>query len=214
MSNRKGLAFGTVVAGAVLAVASAAVACTTFKGTAEVKNQNQTGNKGNTIAKGLNSGMNYCTGWPKDGPDGPANAQVDDSVVVTVSANTSADCNTSKLTEGTDRYQVNFVNYERQFIRGNFVDVPGFDVSATGAYTRRADCMTPNNSGVVNISGGFTFDVDSTGFGTGTYQIPRKTTNPNNNGDVRPNTATDASAICISDSGASTGNQVPLRIVL
>ncbi len=224
MLNRKGMAFGAMAAATVLSVASAAFACTAYKGTGKVENVDQTNNAGHTIAKGNGSGMGYCSGYPKDdmstGVARPANAQVGDSITVTVSANSSTDCNTTKLAAGTNLYRVMFVNYERQFVKGRYVDVPGFDKSTSGAYTLRADCMTPNNAGVVTISsqvsgdGGFTFDVDSTGYGTGTYTVPSITTNPNNGGAVRPNTATDASAICISDNGAYTGNQVPLRIVL
>lgn len=210
--KRKKLAFGTLAAGTVLAVASAAFACTTYRGTATVENADQVGNPGSTTAVGNNSGMGYCSGSPSDGAAGPANAQVGDTVVVTTRQ--SSGCNTAKLAAGVDKYQVNFVNYERQFSRGKYIDVPGFAVSSTGAYTMKADCMTPNSAGVVNISGGFTFDVDSAGNGQGSYAIPATTSNPNNGGAVRPNTATDASAICISDAGAYSGNQIPLRIVL
>ncbi len=203
MQNRKKVAFGAVALGTTLTLASAAFACTTYKGKMTVRNEN-TAIGGTSEAIGSGSGMNYCQS-PTGGAEAHPGVVGEDVVVVSVSPQA-----TGCVFQLPDRlYKVNFVNYGKVFSKGKFIDKPAFTISGT-TYTRTYDCMTPNDSGVVNISGGHTMNVVN-GSATGTYTIPTSTTN----GTVRSNTAgTDASGVCVSDNGAFNGNQAPLHIVV
>jgi len=177
-------------AGAALLMASAAYACTTFKGTLTL-----TAGGGNTKVVGSGNGMSYCSGYPKDNAAAPAGgAHGKAGGVVKVAVAPSTGCNTLQLP--ADTYLVNIGNGKAY----------GFTVNAAThkrTYgSMQIDCMTPSR-GITPLSP-TSLSVPASGSASGNFTLP---------GSLNKNGPSDASAICVANRGGSLGLQAPIIIV-
>lgn len=193
-------AFGATVV--VLAMASVAYACTTYKGRMTVTINSGSDGHGHdsTAAVGSNSGMSYCStlpsGWgSSSNPKGQAHlGTAGGNITVTVAAQDDvckslAITGTNRLSNGTDVYNVNF-NPGKMFTSTTSHNAP---------YVRFNDCMNNEPGNVVLDSN---FDV-SGGAGSGSYNIGSQTANA---------TGEDG-GVCVARDGNGEGMQVPLTVV-
>lgn len=199
--TRKGLFGAFTAAAAVLVLASAAFACTTYRGrmTVTINSGDDGHSHTSTAGIGNNSGMGYCStkpsGWnSSNNPKGQAHLRTTGgSITVNVAAQDDV-CKgllsgTNRLSNGTDTYNVNF-NPGKMFTSATSHNEP---------YVRYGDCM---NSEPGNVVLDANFDVSSGG-GTGTYTIGSNTANA---------TGEDG-GVCVAKDGNGEGMQVPLTIV-
>lgn len=141
--SRKGVLFTATVLAVVLALASAAFACTEFRGKMVV-----TGGGGTSTVYGNGSSMGYSTTCTSSaGAKGSSGS----SITVTVSS-ASSTCNSKTLPQYND--------YKVTFLLGA-VYVSG---------SRKHDCMY-NGGHPYTVPLG-SMSVDSTGYGTGSYKLP------------------------------------------
>jgi hypothetical protein len=198
--NRRGLLFGSAVVAIVLALASTAWACTTFKGRMTVTDAN--GNSSTVVGDG--SGMDFCdTGFGDKVPAADTGATGTPGAQITVSVE-PADCNGTTFQLDDGNYDVNFVNWvtEQNQTKSGFKSTDG---GAT--YDWWADCM----SGILGaqvVLADQTFQVVN-GTNTGTpYTLPGA-----NEIDWKVNDlTTDQSAVCVSSNGGGQGLQAPILI--
>ncbi len=185
-TNRKGLTFGTMVVAGVMVLASAAFACTTFKGTMTVTGNSQT--PGTSTAVGKNSSMSHCSVTPG------ANATSGGSVTISSTATNLSGCASSTLNANTV-YDVNFVG-GKAFGKPN----PG----PTAVYQWLIDCMSPPGGSVKNLG---TATTDPSGnVAATTYSLTPAGSLTNNN-------LGEDSAVCLSTPSGGNGNQAPVHIV-
>lgn len=190
VTGRRGLWTGAVVGTVVLAVSSAAWACTVFQGKMVV-----TGNAGTGSVRVIGNGaMSWCPGYPM----GKAKSNLGGTVTITLSkAGIEGDgCvpRKSRLPAGT--YDVNYVN-GAAFTRSDKKDKNNDD----GSRDWIIDCMSPADPPTLTIGG---MTIDDYGKGTGTYSLPPfgQLSGP-----------TDEAAICVSDRLGNYGQQAPVSIV-
>ncbi len=195
MKSRKRLAFGFTVVAAMLALASVAYACTTFKGKLQV-----TTGSTSSSAIGNGTGMGYCSGSPTGGATVARGANRSITVAVSPQACGSTTYQLSDRS-GTGAYYVNFINWGKCGILLT-TDCTGFKIDNTGKYTWWYDCMGTASTGYAKNLG--RMDVSS-GSGSRTYTIASTMM-------TRANGPSDASGICVSDSGENEGNQAPIAI--
>ena len=196
MNTRKSMAFGATVVGVVLALASVAMACTTFKGRFDV-----TAGGSTSRAWGANSGMTHCGGAyvPQSNASLPTSGGT--ITVEAVPTTSGVDgCSTSKLTDTTistnplknRRYYIYYVN------RNGFVD-------NGGVWKWQEDCMAGGGTRLAAADGkGDEIKVTNGATGPRSYAVPSG---------QQANSATDRAGVCISDTGANNGNQTPLAIL-
>lgn len=206
VNNRKMMMFGTTVVGVMLALASVAMACTTFKGRFEV-----TAGSGVSKAWGKNSGMTHCTGAfvPQSNATVPTTGGT-----ITVGAYPTGtnvtDCPASQLSDSA--ISTNPLRNRRFHIY--YVNKNGF-VDNGGVWKWSVDCMAGTGSTRLSAADGKGDEIwikngtSTTGgsadpAGTRNYTIPSGQT---------LSSATDRAGVCISDTGAGQGNQTPLAIV-
>ena len=183
--RRRALLGGATVVAVTMALCSAAFACTIFRGKFIV--QGSGSNAGKVYAIGANSGMNYCSaGFPTGTARAPRNGG---TVTVSVVKNKNSACPTG--TPGgrlpSKMYDINFLNGPAHFV------TPDRDW--------QLDCMS-GIAGPVKIG---QMNVDQYGRGG-----PKTLSLPSN---LAPNGPNDESAVCISDSTGTYGNQVPITIL-
>lgn len=201
---RKGLTVGFVATAALLAMASVAYACTTYRGTMTVTITSGDDGHGHTetAAIGANGdkgvSMGYCTtvpsGWGStNNPKGAAHmGTAGGGITVTVAP---ADVckgklsGTNKLADGTNNYEVNF-NPGKMFTSTSHIE----------PYVRAGDCMIGEPG---NIRLDADFDVANGGHGSASYTIGTQTANA---------TGEDG-GVCVSRDGNPEGMQVPLTVV-
>ncbi len=195
-NTRKTALFGSTVVAVILALASVASGCTTFKGKMDV-----TAGGGTSTAIGNGSGMGYCSGSPTGG----AKAQMGSNQTIAVSV-APADCSgtTYALTDrsGAGAYYVNFINWGKCGLLFP-KDCTGFKIDSTGKYTWWYDCMGNPSSTAYHKNLG-RMDV-SGGTGSGTYTITSEMM-------TKVNGPSDASGVCVSDANENEGNQAPIAI--
>lgn len=184
-NTRRSLTFGSMVVAVVMAMASIASACTVFLGSMTVQGNSST----NAITfYGNGTGMGHtCKSGSRASATSPG------SVKVTVRGINNS-CGNHKLPSAYT-YGVSFVS------NGFNGDI--FDTSR--------NCMWngghPDSIALYNSSGSAQIVVDSTGFGTGTYNIPSG---------LPKNSYPDEASVCVSDANTSPstyGNSAPLAIV-
>jgi hypothetical protein len=172
-------------------VGGTAFGCVVFKGKMVL-----TGGTGSTVAVGNGvTSMTYCSGYPKDtapAPAGGAHGTSGSSVKVAVSPATG--CSTSQLPAG--KYLVNFAN------GAAYSSTVNATTHKRTYGTLRIDCMS-RHPGVVGLMPS-TLTVPASGSAMGTFKLPAG---------LHKNGPNDASAVCVSDSSATIGNQVPIIIV-
>lgn len=208
MSNRNGpnrsrwLTSAFVAGAAALALASPALACTTFKGRMALVGD---ANSGNSNAYGSGSGMRYCS--ITGGATSFVTNDTGNDVGVLIQPNTISGCQ-NQLGVNFRTYQVNFVNYTD-------AGAPGFTRNGD-VYTINVpagDCMSPVIPGVVGIgsmtvdSGGFSLRTDGTR-GSRSYNFNAGTSKT-----WTANKVTDSSGVCISDPNGNEGNQAPINLI-
>ncbi len=185
MNNRRGIVFGLTMAAAVLAMASAAFACVTFKGDVEV-----VGHDGSTRVVGKGNEHGYCsTGRPKTAAAG----HLADSITITVrpgGCNDAGALTTHKLPEGT--YETRYNNEHSYNFDGTYWNM----LSKTG-------CFLSDNAATTTTLGTFNIDADGNGSWTGTLGTLKQ--------DPFYATALTASNICIGASG--NGMLVPYQLL-
>ncbi len=205
MSNtRKPMIFGLAVAGSVVALGSAAFACTTFKGRMEV-----TAGAGTSKAWGKNSGMTHCPA-PNDPKSVATVPTTGGNITVEIfpTGTSTTDCPSSQLSASKNtnpfprHYFIYYVN------RNGFVDNSGVwkwsvDCMA-GSGTRLNAADGQSNEIWITSNGRSTTGGSSAPEGSRSYAVP---------GGQQANSATDRAGVCISDTGAGQGNQTPLQIV-
>lgn len=150
MINRRGTMFAVVTAGAVLAMASAAFACVTFTGSAEVR-----GHDGTTEVVGTGNSHGYCsTGRPTTAAAG----HLLDLITVEVKPGECADEGafaTHQLPAGT--YEVRYNNEQAYTFDGTYWNM-----------TPQLGCFHPSNVDTSSIIGTFAVGADGFGEWTGT----------------------------------------------
>lgn len=204
--RRKACAAVGGIMAVALATASAAFACTVYKGKMVVE-----GGRGTSTGIGGQSGHGYCNLDGAPNPTGGATGKSRRSITVTVSA--AVECTVTqdqfgRRVIGTNmlpfgRYAVNFVNFIKD--PGDEPDDPlrsGFGINADGSYVDNADCMS-GSYGAVKLG---EMEVDLVGRGSGTYTLPA---------DLTSNGPSDASKICVSgpELGSALGMAVPIFIL-
>jgi hypothetical protein len=177
-------------AGAALLFASAAYACTNFRGTMTV-----TAGSGSTKVVGSGLGMSYCAGYPKDNAAAPAGgAHGTSGGTIKISVAPSTGCNTLRL--AADTYHANFANGKAYT----------FTVNATThkrTYSGiKIDCMNLGR-GISSLTPA-TLSVPATGVASANFKLP---------GGLLKSGPSDAAAVCLANTGATIGLQAPIIIV-
>lgn len=178
-----------------LALVSTAYACTEFEGVLKVRGLDVSGHETHvaTVA-GNGTSMNYCSVSGHANADG-TNDSANDIYVEVSAYGGSSSCPASKLpaTTSTLKYAVTVVD-------------KAFYTDSKGNFSRVKDCMAVGGDTGTKKIGDIT--VDSSGFGSGYYNIGSMTANQNAN----PYEA----GVCVSDTKYSPslyGNQAPLAIL-
>ncbi|HSH60676.1 MAG TPA: hypothetical protein VK988_13755 [Acidimicrobiales bacterium] len=189
--------------GAVMALSSAALACTAFKGKMTVQGDASTTQ---SIVYGDGSGMNYCGG--NGGAKASRLADSTADIAVGIYPNTLSGCTNRLGGSSGATYDVNFM---REDTAGNApykTDSSGNFIIQSGT----TDCMSPTLPGAVKIG---TITVDSSGFSLDTSGA-RGTRVYGFGGDYRANDTSppgDASGVCVSDSTGTFGNEAPIYLI-
>lgn len=175
----------------VLALTSTAYACTVFRGQMKVRGLDVTGHTTHEVVwVGNNTGMGWCTKTGHANANGTNDTAADIYVQVSGYNDGPGGCADSQLPQTSPPldYDVTFI--DRAFSSGSFVK----------------DCMAVGGDvGTKKIGD---ISIDSTGFGSGNYNIGSAVANQNFN----PYQA----AVCVSDTVYSPslyGMQVPLDIL-
>jgi hypothetical protein len=204
-NTRRKLSFAGSVTAIVLVLASAAFACTTFKGKFNV-----TAGPGTSTAFGANSGMKHCPppNDPKSVAEVPTSGGTIQVEAFPTGTNTT-DCPSSQLSASKTtmpfprRYYIYYVN-QNGFVDNGGVWKWSVDCMA-GSGTKLSTSETGKSDEIWINSNGRSTTGDST-----SPEGPRYYTVP---GGQAASSATDRAGVCISDTGAGQGNQTPLRIV-
>lgn len=198
MNNRKSMTFGAAVVGVMLALASVAMACTTFKGRFDVT----AGGATSSAWGDSSSGMLHCTGTYA--PQSNASVPTTGGTITVSAVPTTAGvdgCSTSKLSDTqTSKNKLIDRHYFIYYVNRN-----GF-VDSSGVWKWQEDCMAGTGSTKLSAADGKGDEIIVTNGQTGTrqYTIPTG---------QQANSATDRAGVCISDTGAGQGNQTPLAII-
>lgn len=206
--NKKTMGFGVLSAAAVLGMASAALACTTYKGKATVTTGTQS-----TWAYGSGSGMNYCSG-PTD--SNPANtvpgANLNNSgsgtfnVAVAPTGTGVTGCNNTQLrdTNHSSDPLIHALGHRHYYVR--YVN-PGFTYTGSNprSYSWSVDCMEGASGS--RVPSNTTAEMVVSG-GSGNKNVTL--TSAQMGGD---SAAGQTAAVCVSSNGGGEGMQVPLQII-
>lgn len=193
--GRRALSFTFMFTAVVLAMASAAYACTVFKGQIKVRGLDVAGHETHVAtAVGNNSGMGWCSISGHANANG-TNDSANDIYVEVGPFGGSTNCPASKLpaTTSTLKYAVTIVDR-------------GFYTDSGGNLFFNRDCMAVGGHSATKKIGDIT--IDSNGVGSGNYNIGAAEANQNAN----PYEA----GVCVSDTKYNPslyGNQVPLMIL-
>lgn len=190
-SGRRGALLGFTVMAVVLGLASTAWACTVFKGQMKVRGD-WPGHESHTVtAVGNNSGMGWCSLTGHANADGVYDSSND--IYVEVSQAPSS-CGGHKLpASGTDLGSAGLLKYAVTYVDYGF--------KSRSLYR---NCMAVGgHSNTVKVGD---IKVDSSGFGSGYYNIP--------GGPVQDGSPWEA-GVCVSDTNYNPslyGNQAPVII--
>lgn len=185
-ARRRKTMFGFSMVAWILVFASAAYACTVFKGKMTVTDPSSRVSS----AQGDGGGMSHCVGTVTDGARAASGGGT--SVTVAVSAGTCM--GSGSLPNNT--YDINFINHTAfDYISSAWKldQVTGNCMSGTGGSSGTTS-LTP---AAFTITGG-------TGSGSATVTIPASSADT---------PSTERSGVCVSDSSGGSGNEVPIRIV-
>ncbi len=145
-TTRKGMTFGTMVVAGVMILASAAFACTVYKGTMTV-----TAGGGSSQRTGSGMGMGYCSGTTAT-----SNADVTSGGTFSITVQKFTGSGSTKTC--TDQLNI------------DWYDVNYTTAGATG------DCMSSDPASILIQEGDATaktgLSVDSTGSGSGSFTFP------------------------------------------
>ncbi|HSH58197.1 MAG TPA: hypothetical protein VK988_00885 [Acidimicrobiales bacterium] len=200
---RKGLLAGTVAIGAVMALSSAALACTVFQGKMTVQGDASTTQ---SIVYGSGSWMSYCS--ITGGATASRLADSTPDLTIGIYPNTISGCTNQLGGSSGATYDVNFM---REDTLGNApyrTDSSGNFILQSGT----TDCKSPTLPGAVKIG---TITVDSTGHSLDTSGV-RGTRSYGFGGHYRANDTMppgDASGVCVSDSAGIFGNEAPIYLI-
>lgn len=156
--NRRGIVFAFTTGAALLASASMAVACVTFKGKMVVD-----GNDGDTTVVGKGNSHGYCT---TGRPTTAAAGQLADSITATVSPGTCGDGGALANHQLPDKtYQVRFNNIKAYTFGGTYWTM----ISGAGCFNT-AHTLTTKTVGSLVVTSGSGSWTGSLGTIPGTYQ--------------------------------------------
>lgn len=196
--RRKALSASFIAVACVLALASTAYACTVFKGQMKVRGLDVSGHETHEVRwVGNNTGMGYSCRTGHANANGANDAANDIYVEVSGYNDGTGGCADSKLPQNGSDGRV--LDYDVTFID------KAFETTSSGTFFRK-DCMAVGGDlGTKKIGD---ISIDSTGFGSGNYNIGSAIANQNKN----PWQA----GVCVSDTNYSPslyGMQVALDIL-